>query len=304
LAGKADIKRQSQAIHGIGHAHVQAGDQALHRVRVGDRLDDRAHGDERITFEIQLGNQARGNRGATDGDMDMRRAPIVGTVAPWVGAGLNGWENVVALPVCQRPAKAAKMGVEGGQVRGFLCDGRQRLCFGDDVGPDAGNEWDRRKRVWAGFTSSAFWVAVDQTGEIVACTLPWAPTQAKRLRVNRLGRWASLGFKLLSVVGAKTPEIGKPFTTLYLTHLTFLPSVSRETRAALIAAFIDAIFRQNQNRDFHMLSYADPDQLRKLAPLENYFAQTTPAEVYLVTTTPGRPDVPPNDGVVFEMAIV
>ncbi len=194
--------------------------------------------------------------------------------------------------------------IDESRLRQFLNQCHQRLFLGYDFGPDVGNEWDRRKRVWPEYASSAFLVALDQAGEIVGCTLPWAPTQAKRLRVNRLGRWASIGFKLLSVVGAKTPEIGKPFTTLYLTHLTFLPGMPRVTRAALIAAFIDVIFRQAKKREFHMLSYADPDELRKLAPLENYFAQTTPAEVYLVTTTPERPEVPPNDGVVFEMAII
>ncbi len=92
LAAQHDVEAVGQAIHGVGAAHVQARDQALYRVRVGDGLDDRAQRDQRVAFEIQLGDQARGDRRATDGEMDMRRAPVIGAVAPRVGAGLDGAE--------------------------------------------------------------------------------------------------------------------------------------------------------------------------------------------------------------------
>lgn len=197
-------------------------------------------------------------------------------------------------------------GVEVGEerLRGFLQETNRKRFLGYDFGFEAGNEWDRRIRVWPGFGVESFLVALSDRGEILSCTLPWAPTQAKRLRVNRLGGGMATVFRLLTIFGARTPQVGAPFKTLYLTHLVFARGTDRTVRAQVIAAFIDRVFREREKYDFHMLSYADSDQLRLLPPLRNPFTQNTPADVYLVTTENQRPEIPENDGIVFEMALV
>ncbi|MNF27343.1 hypothetical protein D3C84_79950 [compost metagenome] len=50
----------------------------------------------------------------------MGRSPIVGTVAPWIGAGLDRAEAVVAITVGQRTANAAEIRVKRGQVAVLL----------------------------------------------------------------------------------------------------------------------------------------------------------------------------------------
>src|SRR5690606_39287787 len=44
--------------------------------------DDRAHGHQRIALEVQLGDQTGGNGRTTDGKVDVRRTPVIGTIAP------------------------------------------------------------------------------------------------------------------------------------------------------------------------------------------------------------------------------
>ncbi|MNO75018.1 hypothetical protein D3C76_660420 [compost metagenome] len=48
--------------------------------------------------------------------MDVRRAPVIRAVAPWVRAGLDGAEAVVAVAVGQATANATEVRVQRGQV--------------------------------------------------------------------------------------------------------------------------------------------------------------------------------------------
>ncbi|MNN07516.1 hypothetical protein D3C81_1203430 [compost metagenome] len=116
LAAQHDVEAVSQAVHGVGVAHVELGDQLLHGFWVGDRLDDRALGDQWVALEVQLGNQLGGDRRAADAEMDVRRAPIIRAIAPWVRAGLDGTEAVVAVTVGQATTHTAEVRVQRGQV--------------------------------------------------------------------------------------------------------------------------------------------------------------------------------------------
>ncbi|MNN50302.1 hypothetical protein D3C81_1648800 [compost metagenome] len=50
----------------------------------------------------------------------MRRPPVVGTIAPWVRAGFDGAETVVAIAVGQGTADAAEIRIKGRQVTVFF----------------------------------------------------------------------------------------------------------------------------------------------------------------------------------------
>ncbi len=190
------------------------------------------------------------------------------------------------------------------KLRAFLAAANTPLFLGYDFGTGPGNEWDRRRATWPGYAAEKFFVWLGSSGEILACTLPWSPSEAKRMRVTRLGGAAALLFAAMRKLGLRAPRLGEPFSTLYLTHLTFLPGLGAETRARAIAAFVDAAFRLPNSADYSMVSYADPSGLRRLRPLRNPFTQVTGVGLFLVTLSAEPPVLPPHEGVAFEMALV
>jgi hypothetical protein len=213
-----------------------------------------------------------------------------------------------------RPFRPFRKTIEGRLVRGnevgetrlraFLDHANRSLFLGYDFSSEPGNEWDRRQKLWPNYAIEHFFVWLDKDGDILACTLPWSPSEAKRMRVDRLGRGAAILFRWMNRLGLRAPKIGKSFSTLYLTHLVFAPDLGRPKRAEAIAAFVDEAFRLPQIRDYHMVSYADPSGLRGEPALKNPLTQITNAELFLVTLSATPPVIPPNEGVAFEMALV
>ena len=78
---------------------VELADQALARLRVGHRVEDRVEGEQRIAGEVHLRDQPRQEGRPEQREVDVRRAPGVGVVAPGIGAGLDGDELVGAVGV-------------------------------------------------------------------------------------------------------------------------------------------------------------------------------------------------------------
>ena len=79
-------------------------------------------GEERITREVHLGHQALGERPAEHREVDVRRPPGVGVIAPWVGAGPDGDEPVGAVGLREAPSRAREVGIERGGMLVQLVD--------------------------------------------------------------------------------------------------------------------------------------------------------------------------------------
>ena len=74
--------------------------------RIGQR------GNQRIALEIHLRDEPLRPAVARDRVVDVRGTPVVDAVAPRVGAGLDGAEEVVAVRVGQRAAAAAEIRID------------------------------------------------------------------------------------------------------------------------------------------------------------------------------------------------
>src|SRR5690606_17480249 len=106
-AAQYDIELVGAHVHRNGRIHVEWRHQSLDCILVRDRLDDRADPDQRVTLEIHLRDQPLCEAMAENGEMDVRRAPVIHPVRPWIGTGLDGLEPVVAILVCDRTPDAA-----------------------------------------------------------------------------------------------------------------------------------------------------------------------------------------------------
>ncbi len=189
-------------------------------------------------------------------------------------------------------------------LRYFLNETHKKMHLGSSFGTESGNEWDRRKTSWSGFELKNFLVLVDSNNQIAACTLPWSPKEAKRMRIVHASRFLTWGLTTLLKLGFSIPQVGEDIETLYLTHLTFSEKLSGSERAQCVAQFLHFIFENNTDSSFHMISFSDSEFLRKESSLKMFFTQTTDVDLYFVSDQETPPEMAPDTTVEFEMALV
>ena len=78
---------------GSRRVEVEATDQSLPRRRVGDRVEDRVVGEQRVVREVHLRDESLGECPTEQREMDVRRTPGVVVVAPRIGARLDRRER-------------------------------------------------------------------------------------------------------------------------------------------------------------------------------------------------------------------
>ena len=92
------------------HREVRA--QALARGDIGHALEDRIEGEQRVVGEVHLRHQPLRQHVAEEREMDVRRPPRFGMVAPGVGPGLDADEAVAAVGVGHELAVAVEVRIE------------------------------------------------------------------------------------------------------------------------------------------------------------------------------------------------
>ena len=117
---------------------IEERDEAIARAFIGGAVEDRIVGHQRIAGEVHLRDQARGERGTEDGEVNVRSAPGVVVILPGIGAGLDGDEAIAAFGVGDGVAAAGEIGIE------------RRVVLIDRVGVAAGGvrlpDFDERVR--------------------------------------------------------------------------------------------------------------------------------------------------------------
>lgn len=189
--------------------------------------------------------------------------------------------------------------------RQWLSEQHQQMFFGYDYSEQVGNEWDRRKQSWPGWSFSDFLAVYDEFGELVMMTLPWAPTAVKRMRVASGTLSSTILYKLFRSVGFNSPVVGQPFETLYLTHVSFSKKHSHVQKQKALLALFSYLEAQGVFRRFNMVSFADQAQLVDAELFSAYFIQKMAVNLYAVR----RPQDPavifnPEAEIDFEMALV
>ena len=105
-----------QGPFGFRVVQVEPRHQAVPRLGVRNRVEDRVAGEQRISRKIHLRDQPCDEGGAEEREVNVRRPPGVGVVAPRIRGGLDGHEPIPPVRVGGAPAAAAEVGVERGRV--------------------------------------------------------------------------------------------------------------------------------------------------------------------------------------------
>lgn len=216
--------------------------------------------------------------------------------------------------LCLRRVAGGPDGNDALMLRSFLASVHERLPFGAAF---ENTEWAFRAEHWPRFDVSRFLLATGPAGEMVACCLPWTPRGAKSVVLERSPFALKAARLVLNALGAKppVPAEGEPLEFLYLTHLTFAPSLLQGERAQCLEGFIAHAQHDAKAQGCHFVSFHDPQGPSSLAQRLAFqqggglVMQTVPVTLYSV-----RERVLPafdaaaakvqESGVGFELALV
>src|SRR5213595_1478642 len=111
-ATKDDVEGVSQGKAGLRRVPIEGSDKPVAGGGVGDGFEDGVEWDERVSGEVHLRNEARGEGRAEHGEVDMRWPPGVGVVSPGVGAGMDGDEAVVSAGIGEAAPSAGEVRIQ------------------------------------------------------------------------------------------------------------------------------------------------------------------------------------------------
>lgn len=180
----------------------------------------------------------------------------------------------------------------------FLKTNEQKKTFGFVFSNDTLDTWSFREKNWLHFDVCRFLIAEDLNKNIVAVTLPWDPSFAKRMTVTRASPKMTFALQFLKKLGFRFPTVGQHLKTIYLTHLNFAPSVDK---AEIIRHFVKRTFKLFP--EIHIVSYAD---FYQVVNQTGFFAQQkTPVFIYSVDLDHQKNKiVQPLLDLSFEMGLV
>ena len=119
-AAHHDVELIAERVERLRRLQVKQGDKSIASAFIGGAAEDRIVGHQRVAGKIHLRDQARGERGAEDREMNVCGAPGVVVILPRIGAGLDGDEAIAAFGVGDGVTAAGEVGIKRSVV---LIDG-------------------------------------------------------------------------------------------------------------------------------------------------------------------------------------
>lgn len=185
---------------------------------------------------------------------------------------------------------AAATAQDGPALCQFIEDSEKAKVFGTV------DFFNTRKKNWPEFDLKNFLLIKDGQGKILACTLPYNPNFAKRMKVNSAPALMEMFFKLCGWFGLRLPQVGESLETIYLTHLHFSKEVDSAKILYALLAYVNKQYPAS-----HMISFADLSGFSKKMP--RLFAQRMGVLLFNVSLS-REPIFPATTQVAFEMALV
>ncbi|MBK9323771.1 MAG: hypothetical protein IPM97_12650 [Bdellovibrionaceae bacterium] len=181
-------------------------------------------------------------------------------------------------------------------LKKFLNQNEKNKMFGSIFDDSEADAWAYREKTWNDFSVDQFLLIRNKEREIVACTLPWDPGGAKRMKVLRAPWVLRAVFRGLAFCRFNTPKVGESLRTTYLTHLNIAEGIKKDE---VIRAFLAWVFQTH--RSVHMVSFSDDTGFSK--GMRSCISQRIPVALYAVTLGGDASFTAPLN-VGFEMGLV
>ncbi|OQW50354.1 MAG: hypothetical protein A4S09_00750 [Proteobacteria bacterium SG_bin7] len=159
-------------------------------------------------------------------------------------------------------------------------------------------EWDHRKSNWPNWCFEDFLI-IERNNNILAVTLPWAPTTIKRMKINHCPSTLRVTNLFSKLLGAKSLVVGESLSTLYLTHFAWDSSIKCHEAAD---AFITYLSSSGVFKRHNFVSYAEQDLSEP--PAKSFFSFSLDVDLYSVRLTDQSVRQPIDSLIGFEMATV
>lgn len=198
-------------------------------------------------------------------------------------------------PTCLQ-VERAQQSIEK-ELRSFLAEAESKKIFGYPYDSSNDDTWDFQKNSWPDFKIENFLV-IRKGGKIVACTLPWNPGFAKRMKVQKVSGVLKIVLSLARFFGISLPAVGESIETIYLTHLCIDDAQDQKKLISEFLSFVRSSYPQ-----VHMISFADTKGISK--ELKGFIFQEMPVNLYRVCLAEEELSLDFNSqDVSFEMGLV
>ncbi|MFO8047448.1 MAG: hypothetical protein R6U29_00310 [Desulfosudaceae bacterium] len=143
------------------------------------------------------------------------------------------------------------------------------------------DELERRRRDWDGFTMASFFIARDESGEIVGAFGVFDPGAGRQLYIDKIPAEKALLAKAGKMVGLKVPEPNKKIDILYLTTFELDHHLSGEERLDVFDRLLEALYQSGLPGDYHIVSFCDYSRQSLLEVVQKgYMYDATPVLLY------------------------
>ena len=185
------------------------------------------------------------------------------------------------------------------ELKSFIARSEAAKMFGAAYSENdkSGDEWNFKTSNWPNFSIEQFLIQRNPAAEIIACTLPFNPGFAKRMRLLEIPFFLKKISDLGSLLKIKTPKVGEAFETVYLTHLEI--NESKISFKESVSSFLNFLFDENPS-DAQYSFAAAPGKFGGFTPFIKF---STMISLFCISL-PEEPVVTKNAALSFEMGLV
>jgi hypothetical protein len=165
-------------------------------------------------------------------------------------------------------------------LKDFLDRQNQVKAFGYVFKGDNG-ELERRLKTWDNFSIESFFIARDQTGNIVGTFGAWNPDRGRQLYIDNLPDDKALLAKLGQFVGLKIPKPNSKLDICYLTTFELDHKLAQPQRLAVFGRLMDGFYKSGIPKQYHIVSFCDYNRQSLLPIVESgYLYDATQVLLY------------------------
>jgi hypothetical protein len=142
-------------------------------------------------------------------------------------------------------------------------------------------ELERRFKIWDNFSIASFFIARDQTGNIVGTFGVWNPDRGRQLYIDKIPDSKALLAKLGQFVGLKIPKPNSKLDICYLTTFELDHQLTPGQRLAVFGKLMDSFYKSGIPKSYHIVSFCDYKRQSLMAAVESgYMYDAAPVLLY------------------------
>jgi hypothetical protein len=142
-------------------------------------------------------------------------------------------------------------------------------------------ELERRFKIWDNFSIASFFIARDQTGNIIGAFGAWNPDRGRQVYIDKLPNSKALLAKMGQFVGLKVPKPDSKLEICYLTTFEIDHELTHPQRLAVFSKLMDGFYKSGMPKNYHIVSFCDYNRQSLMAMVKSgYMYDAAPVLLY------------------------